>query len=330
MSTRLYDFSKVKETFFVSTDFILSKLSEVEIYEKYLGTIININKSYYSPFKVEKTPSFRFFIKENKLYFKCFSSGNYGDCFSFVSQLYNLDFQESLQKIASDFKLNNSSKNKSKKIKPLSQIFNVKESSNIEVVLQDFTQLDLDYWKQYHIDKNLLDLYNIKSVKEVWVNGQLCWKYRKDNPIFRYRFGKRVKCYRPLEKDKKKKWLSNTKSIDIQGFNQLPEKGDLLFITSSMKDVVSLRTMSYNAIAPQAESNYLDVKMINYLYTRFKRIIIFYDSDTDGLDLAKRRSEETNLEYVFIPLMFNCKDPSDFIKEYGIEFCKDVIQSIIK
>lgn len=329
--TRLYDFSKVKETFFISTDFILSKISEIEIYEKYLGRIININNFYYSPFKVERTPSFRFLVKDGQLLFKCFSSGNYGNCFNFVSQLFNLDFQETLQKIANDFKLNvPNTKIKNRKIIPLSQIFIEKEPSKIEVVLQEFTPSDLNYWKQYHIDIKLLDLYNIKSVKEVWVNGQLYWKYKESNPIFRYRFGDRVKCYRPLEKDKKKKWLSNTKSIDIQGFNELPDKGKLLFITSSMKDVVTLKVMNYDAIAPQAESNYLDIKMIQYLYTRFKRIIIFYDSDTDGLDLAKKRAEETGLEYVYLPLMFEKKDPSDFIKEYGIEFCREVIETLIK
>lgn len=329
--TRLYDFSKVKEQIFVSTEFILEKLSEIEIYEKYLGRLIDINKFYHSPFKVERTPSFKFYVKENRLLFKCYSSGYQGNCFTFVNLLYtNLSFQEVLQKIAVDFKLNNNLELKTKKIIPLSQIFIPKEPSNIEVALQDFTQADLDYWKQYHIDKYLLDLYNIKSVKEVWVNGTLFWKYKESNPIFRYRFGKRVKCYRPLEKDKKKKWISNTKAIDIQGFGQLPDKGELLFITSSMKDVVSLRTMGYSAIAPQAESNYLDIKMIQYLYTRFKRIIIFYDSDTDGLDLAKRRAEETGLEYIHVPLMFEHKDPSDFSREYDISFCREVIQSLIK
>jgi hypothetical protein len=326
-----YDFSKVNEQFFVSTKLILEKLSEIEIYEKYLGRIINTNTFYHSPFKVEKTPSFKFYVKNGQLIYKCFSSGNQGNCFSFVSELFNLTFQEALQKIAVDFKLNNSVNNsKTKKIIPLEQIFSPKDPVKIDIILREFTQSDLNYWSQFYINKNLLDLYDIKCADEVWVNGKLYWKYKDYNPIFRYRFGERVKCYRPLEKNKKKKWLSNTKAIDIQGFNQLPQKGELLFITSSMKDVLTLKVMGYNAIAPQAESNYLDIKMIKYLYTRFKKIIIFYDSDTDGLDLAKKRSMETGLEYIFIPLMFNCKDPSDFMREYGIEFCKEVIESSIK
>lgn len=54
-----------------------------------------------SPFTTEKTPSF--YVHPDRGFFKCFSTGEGGDCFSFVMKMENLEFYEAIEFIAKKF-----------------------------------------------------------------------------------------------------------------------------------------------------------------------------------------------------------------------------------
>lgn len=56
-----------------------------------------------SPFTQEKTPSF--FVHPDKGFFKCFSTGEGGDCFSFIMKIENLDFYESVEFLSQKFNI---------------------------------------------------------------------------------------------------------------------------------------------------------------------------------------------------------------------------------
>lgn len=51
-----------------------------------------------SPFTNEKTPSF--FVNDQKQFFKCFSSGKFGDVITFVMETERLGFNEAIEKLA--------------------------------------------------------------------------------------------------------------------------------------------------------------------------------------------------------------------------------------
>ena len=123
------------------------------------------------------------------------------------------------------------------------------------------------------------------------------------------------KIYRPLSK--KFKWLCSPLEGNIQGFLQLPDKGKLLIITSSLKDVMLLDVMKYNAIAPHTEGGNLREDLINSLKERFKRIVMFYDNDSTGIENSKTNVLLFKLEEIFIPKEKLAKDISDFRKKYG-------------
>lgn len=53
-----------------------------------------------SPFKVEKTPSF--FVNDQKGFYKCFSSGEHGDIFTFVMKTEGLSFTEAVERLAAE------------------------------------------------------------------------------------------------------------------------------------------------------------------------------------------------------------------------------------
>lgn len=56
-----------------------------------------------SPFTQEKTPSF--YVHPDRGFFKCFSTGEGGDCFSFVMKMENLEFIEAVEFIAKKFNI---------------------------------------------------------------------------------------------------------------------------------------------------------------------------------------------------------------------------------
>jgi len=56
-----------------------------------------------SPFTQEKTPSF--YVHPDKGFFKCFSTGEGGDCYSFIMKIENLEFYEAVEFLSQKFNI---------------------------------------------------------------------------------------------------------------------------------------------------------------------------------------------------------------------------------
>ena len=56
-----------------------------------------------SPFTQEKTPSF--YVHPDRGFYKCFSTGEGGDCFTFVMKVENLEFNEAIEFLARKFNI---------------------------------------------------------------------------------------------------------------------------------------------------------------------------------------------------------------------------------
>lgn len=56
-----------------------------------------------SPFTQEKTPSF--YVHPDRGFYKCFSTGEGGDCFTFIMKLENLEFPEAIEFLAKKFNI---------------------------------------------------------------------------------------------------------------------------------------------------------------------------------------------------------------------------------
>ncbi len=80
---------------------IKSRLDIVQIIEKYVP-LKQAGKNYSGlcPFHHEKTPSF--IVSPDIQRYKCFGCGESGDMFNFIQKIENLDFPETLQKLAKD------------------------------------------------------------------------------------------------------------------------------------------------------------------------------------------------------------------------------------
>jgi 5S rRNA maturation endonuclease (ribonuclease M5) len=309
----------------ITIDWILSKVTEYDIYAKYIGQF-KVGMIYNSPFRKDKNPSFGIYYSKRtkQLLFKDHGTGECGNVIKFVSLFTGkTEYSDILSDIVDKLNITNNTKLVSSKqyIPPTETV--------IGVVRQEFTDVDINYWKQFNISINTLKKFNVNSIKYYLCNGIVKGTYKRENPMYAYKVYNNFKIYRPLA-DKYTKWRNNLTDYDIQGYEQLPQKGDILFITKSMKDVMCLHEMGYPAVSPSSESTFLPKDVLEQLKTRFKRIIILFDRDTAGVKRSRKLSRETGLEAMFINKKFKAKDVSDAVKANNFEEIKNWLNETIK
>lgn len=309
----------------ITLDWILSKVTEYDIYAKYIGQF-KVGMIYNSPFRKDKNPSFGIYYSKRtkQLLFKDHGTGECGNVIKFVSLFTGkTEYNDILSDIVDKLNITNNTKLVSSKqyIQPTEKV--------IGVVRQEFTDVDINYWKQFNISINTLKKFNVNSIKYYLCNGIVKGTYKRENPMYAYKVYNNFKIYRPLA-DKYTKWRNNLTDYDIQGYEQLPQKGDILFITKSMKDVMCLHEMGYPAVSPSSESTFLPKDVLEQLKTRFKRIIILFDRDTAGVKRSRKLSRETGLKAMFINKKFKAKDVSDAVKANSFEEIKNWLNETIK
>lgn len=309
----------------ITLDWILSKVTEYEIYAKYIGEF-KVGMIYNSPFRKDKNPSFGIFYSKrtHQLLFKDHGTGECGNVIKFV-QLYTgkTEYKDILKDIVNKLNITNNTKlDHSKEYKQPTETI-------IGVVRQDFTEADKQYWSQFNIDLETLKKYDVNSIKYYLCNGIVKGIYKPENPMYAYKVYNNFKIYRPLA-DKYHKWRNNLTEYDIQGYKQLPEKGDILIITKSLKDVMCLCKMGIPAVSPASESTFIPNIALEDLKKRFKRIIILFDRDKAGCKYLRKISQETSLEPMLIHKKFQAKDISDAIKLNGFETIKNWIKKEIQ
>lgn len=309
----------------ITLDWILSKVTEYDIYAKYIGQF-KVGMIYNSPFRKDKNPSFGIYYSKRtkQLLFKDHGTGECGNVIKFVSLFTGkTEYNDILSDIVDKLNITNNTKLVSSKqyIQPTETV--------IGVVRQEFTDVDINYWKQFNISINTLKKFNVNSIKYYLCNGIVKGTYKRENPMYAYKVYNNFKIYRPLA-DKYTKWRNNLTDYDIQGYEQLPQKGDILFVTKSMKDVMCLHEMGYPAVSPSSESTFLPKDVLEQLKTRFKRIIILFDRDTAGVKRSRKLSRETGLEAIFINKKFKAKDVSDAVEANSFEEIKNWLNETIK
>lgn len=309
----------------ITLDWILSKVTEYDIYAKYIGQF-KVGMIYNSPFRKDKNPSFGIYYSKRtkQLLFKDHGTGECGNVIKFVSLFTGkTEYNDILSDIVDNLNITNNTKLVSSKqyIPPTETV--------IGVVRQEFTDVDINYWKQFNISINTLKKFNVNSIKYYLCNGIVKGTYKRENPMYAYKVYNNFKIYRPLA-DKYTKWRNNLTDYDIQGYEQLPQKGNILFITKSMKDVMCLHEMGIPAVSPSSESTFLPKDVLEQLKTRFKRIIILFDRDTSGVKRSRKLSRETGLEAMFINKKFKAKDVSDAVKANSFEEIKNWLNETIK
>ena len=304
----------------ISVEEIFKKITSYDIFKYYIPSL-RIGEAISSPLRTDDNPSFSVYESNEQFYYKDFSTGDYGSCFKFVMLKYSLTFKQALIVINNDFRLNLIDKGY---VKPtlldvgIQRKKPIKKSEYIiKVKRREWKQKDIIWWSYYGWNKELLNEYRVSPITHFWINeyldtiptNKIAYCYHFYNSFF--------KIYQPYA-SKEKRFRGNAKGI-IQGYLQLPDCGDILFITSSMKDIGPLRRCGYWAIAPQSENTYIKNDVINQLKSNWNVIILFHNNDDAGVNANKTQSELYDLPYIYVPKdNLKTTDPSDYVKNYGL------------
>jgi len=319
---------------------ILGRINSLDIFSYYIGKDFKYGRAMCSPLRKDRSPSFTVFKHSSgKYFFKDFSTGESGDCFTFLTKLFGLKRFDTYRLIDNDFQLGISTKSFTPPTKQyvgehIKEYENIKPSTTtIQIKSRPWnTQEDKTFWSKYGICCKILSKYNVRAAANVWVNDNLIVSSNRYNPIYAYHFPNgKMKIYQPYSKFK---WLSNTSVSDLQGLSQLPLRGDTLVITKSLKDVMCLDVFGIPSVAPSSESCVIPADVVKDLTDRFARIYILYDFDRTGISFANRHRKL----YGFIPLFFTngkfntfdykSKDFSDFIALNGVRGAAELIEYV--
>jgi len=309
----------------VSKENILSKISVYDIFKKYVNNFDDIHKLFKSELRTDKKPTCVIYKSGNNLQYKDFGVPGTLSCFDYIKEKYGVTYYEALDIVNSDFNLNFIPNTSIKHIPSTSIIhnINIKDLPDKEVIInveiREWNRLDKKYWKdKYEITSKDLKKFNVYALKSFWINGM---HFIADSLCYGYYLGlnelgeEQWKIYQPYSK--KCKWISNYSTTSIQGLNQLPDAGEFLIITKSLKDIIILSKIGIPAIAPQGESSYLSEDLILELKERFKVIIFLYDNDIPGVNNALRNQNLYDIQAHFLPLC--TKDVSDYTEKYSLE-----------
>ncbi len=309
----------------VTKELILSKVSEEQLMEHYLG--IPVTKGLVkSPLRQDNNPTCAFYRSRNgDLLFKDFSGAFCGNFISVVMEKFQCSFAKALQIIGNDFGIihnKNLTVNKPK-LEYTGNKLQEHQSAIIRVEIRDFQDYELKWWKSYGISKETLEKFNVYSCKNIFLNNNLFHLESKNQHIYGYFGGIRegIECWRIYFPGRKKfKFLSNWKATQIQGAMQLDKSGgEYLVITKSLKDVMVLYEFGIPAIAPNSENLFVTDAQYKKLKSKFKNILVLYDNDLAGIQGLKRiKNKYPEIKVSFIPRKYGVKDISDFRKKYGL------------
>jgi hypothetical protein len=325
----------------LSKDELLKRTNNgLDVFRYYIPGGWRVGRNFLNPFYHDHKASCNIYFdrKSGSYRFKDFGNDDFsGDCFFLVGKLKGLDCENSngfvkiLQTINRDLSLG-LSENNTPSIMPNSsvtksgqkqeQAVELKKTRPFSVNQQGFSAKELLFWKQYGITAEILKLYKVISLKEFQSennNGKpFSFKSSEHEPIFGYCGKRHIKIYRPFSEIRFLYGGSFGENYCF-GLEQLPIKGDTLFITGGEKDVLSLAARGFHAICFNSETSAIPDTIIRKLTHRFKHIVLLYDVDKTGLDSSRKHQQqlsEFGVKRLILPLSGSKadKDVSDYFK----------------
>lgn len=318
----------------ITMEDILKHVTQEQIFSYYIGEDVNKLGLYHSPLRKDNIPSFALFFHKDKkdiLIFYDLATKDSGDFIVLVCKMFNIDYATATRKIIFDLGLSKNNIEAVKKNIVYTRLIR-KEPIKLGVKTRKWLIKDKNYWSQFGIKKSTLIKFNVHPLSHIFYNDNavqaayLSYVYveQKDDKVS-------YKIYQPLE-DKMKKWINNANYSVHQGYSLLPKKGDLLIITKSLKDVMSIHDcLNTAAIGLQSETVMMKESVMQEYKTRFTKILCLFDNDEAGKKLAKSFAETYNIPTIFVPEYKNqkVKDFSDLVKFKGILSAVKIVNKII-
>ena len=276
------------------------------IFSHYLGFEVNLHRNFRSPFYDDRRASCHIYYDKKSSTYKYYDHGDpsyAGDCFWFVAQLRGIDlrtgFRDLLELIVGELGLRILAGEQIRKpIAPEGQRAStlsepVQDELPYSFEIQPFDDGLLAYWAHYGIYEDTLRRFRVRSLKsyrsQTKEGKPFELKASPTEPIYAYIGNGYIKIYRPNSSKMRFLYGGRMPSPYCFGMEQLPSKGDMLFITGGEKDVLSLSARHFHAICFNSETAQIPERIIESLQLRFRHIILLYDSDATGLREAQRQ-----------------------------------------
>lgn len=342
----------------LSKEEILARTNKgLNIFRHYLPFPFRVGRNFLNPLYEDTKASCNVYFDRTSDQYKLKDYGNdmySGDSFHFVGTLTGTDcrqptgFVDILKKINQDLSLGleNNSYNHSislsfgeggqrrgeveRSMFPLSskstlkeiEIENPKPIKPYSTKAKPFSENELNFWQQYAITPAILAKYQVVSLREFTSENNEGKPYTQistdKEPIFAYQGKRHIKLYRPFS-NLRFQYAGEMPEKYCFGLEQLPPKGNILFITGGEKDVLSLVARSYAAICFNSETSNISQGIIKKLSYRFKHVVILYDCDKTGLEASAKHEKQLSalgVKRMILPLKGTKdeKDISDFFK----------------
>lgn len=320
-------------------DILLLTDKGLAVFKYYIPFAFKLGRNFLNPlYKDSKASCNVYFDRRNGMYkMKDFGNDDYsGDCFALVGKLNGLnckepkDFVKILAIIDRDMCLGLSDKpemriSSTTPVPVIAEVTHVpkrKKARPYTLAQKSFTAAELAFWGESGITQEVLKLFRVVSLKKFSSENNegktFCIAATDKEPVFGYTAKQYVKVYRP-HSEMRFLYAGDFGENYCFGLEQLPAKGDLLFITGGEKDVMSLTVHGFHAICFNSETVTIPVGIIHRLSFRFKHIVLLYDVDKAGRDSSAKQElalKNYGVKRLLLPLAGTKveKDISDFFR----------------
>lgn len=328
-----------------SVEDLLEKVSEAEILAFYLN-ITHVPILINSPIRIDNHASFGLYSFDGKsVFYRDFKNGDTGSTFVLMKKFWNYktieetieriynELGEHKDKIAANIYKSDSIHNTLREAKIS------KSPIELKCKVRQWKDYDIQFWKSFGISLEWLQFSNTYPISHIIITkAGITSTIPADKHAYVYVEFKdgveSIKIYQPYSIEHK--WSNNHDSSVWDLWQQLPEFGDDLIITSSRKDSLCIwANTGIPSCSLQAESYLPKAHVVDILKGRFKRVWVLYDNDWEKVDnpgrkLGAKIAKEFGLTQIEIPQLYLSKDPSDLYKNCGGQILREVIFKLIK
>ena len=316
-------------------------LSDRDILKRYLGITFTTSCSIQSPLREDDhNPSFSIQEWNDRITWKDFGTGESGNVVGLMAKLWNVSYSDALLKIKFD---EGSVVPRVNLIRRYKGKIHLTSGSSIKVRVREWKDWDREFWSSFGISEKFCTLCNVFPISHAFFTK------KDDNgivhtfsvPMDKYAYAyfewkdgvESIKLYQPYSTTMK--WLSkHDRSVwDLwkQAFMWAEKKSDeAVILTSSRKDAMCLwENLGIPAMSLQGEGYIPKPQVMKQVFNRFKKVYIWYDNDYshDGDNPGQENAQKLIEAYpqlinICIPADYLSKDPSDLVKNHGVNILK--------
>jgi hypothetical protein len=311
----------------ITAEDVFSKCSEADIAGTYFG-VSRIPCKMSSPLRVDKHPSFSFYITEaGHVGYKDYATGDSGNIIKLLQQYWECSYTDVLNRLYDDI-IGDKGVEIGESTSPVNKKQSVKidyTKPDINVHIRSWKQYDLDYWGSYGITLKWLEYAKVYPISHTIITKTeedglpVTYTIPADKYSYVYIEKKddiiQFKIYRPFNTDGFK-WFSRMDGSVVSLWTKLPEKGDSVCVCSSLKDALCLwANVGIPSVAVQGEGYSMSDTAIGVLKSRFKHLFVCFDNDEPGIEDAIKFSNRTGFINIVLPQFDGGKDISDYYKK---------------